>query len=182
METGRAGPSPTPPAGGRSARAILVVCGPGNNGGDGFVAARILAERGYPVRLALCGERDSAQGSRGDRRRALDRPGRAGPGTRGSTSVGLVVDALLGAGLGTATSTGHSARSIERLAAAGLPTLAVDLPSGIDGATGRVRGRRSEGARRPSPSSGASPAMCCCRAVCIAAASVSRTSAYRTAC
>ena len=118
--------------------AIAVLCGPGNNGGDGFVAARRLAEWGFDVRLHLRGERDRLAG---DAARAADRwPGPIRPfGAPELDGVGLVVDALFGAGL-TRALADDAASWAEATKAAGVPVLAVDLPSGVNGANGRIEG------------------------------------------
>ena len=119
-------------------RPIAVLCGPGNNGGDGFVAARILAERGWPVRLSLLGER---QALRGDAATAAGGwPGPVEPlGAASLEGAALVVDALFGAGLARPIE-GLAFEVIAALAARRLPVVAVDVPSGIDGASGAVRG------------------------------------------
>ena len=78
---------------------VLVLCGPGNNGGDGFVIARLLRERGWMVTLALLGDKEKLSGDAalaaakwGDAVEPLS-PGLVGPD-------GVVVDAIFGAGLG----------------------------------------------------------------------------------
>lgn len=121
-----------------SGTTILVLCGPGNNGGDGFVAARVLAGRGFDVRLCLLGDRAAL---RGDARLAADAwegpvepPGRAFP-----EAADLVIDALFGAGLARDLE-GEARSLVERIAVSGTPVLAVDVPSGLDGDTGLVRG------------------------------------------
>ena len=119
-------------------RPLAVLCGPGNNGGDGFIAARILAERGWPVRLALLGDRAVLKGD------AAIAAGRwtgtvepLGPGSLGDAR--LVVDALFGAGL-VRPIDGIARDVIAALKDAAIPTIAVDVPSGVDGRTGEVRG------------------------------------------
>jgi hydroxyethylthiazole kinase-like uncharacterized protein yjeF len=117
---------------------ILVLCGIGKNGGDGFIAARVLRERGYRVRLALTG-RVSALG--GEVAYAAEQWGGPVEDAFGVAipREGVVIDALLGAGLSRDVD-GRLAQLIERVNASGVHVVAVDLPSGIDGASGQIRG------------------------------------------
>jgi hydroxyethylthiazole kinase-like uncharacterized protein yjeF len=117
---------------------VVVACGPGNNGGDGFVAARILRERGIPARVLLLG---SSQALQGDAAEAAARWGEAIEPFHADALVDAdaIVDALFGAGLSRPL-TGLARAAVEAVAAAKAPVIAVDLPSGIDGATGLVRG------------------------------------------
>jgi ADP-dependent NAD(P)H-hydrate dehydratase / NAD(P)H-hydrate epimerase len=117
---------------------VAVACGPGNNGGDGFVAARVLRERGYPVRVFLLGAREAL---RGDAYNAAARWGDMIEAISASSfsNSAVVIDALFGAGLSRDLD-GKSKTVVELIAASGASVVAVDLPSGIDGTTGAVRG------------------------------------------
>lgn len=117
---------------------IVVVAGSGNNGGDGFVAARILAERGYAVRLLLVGERAKLKGDAdiaAQRFTGLIEP--ASP--QGLANADLIIDALFGAGLDRDVE-GLSKLMIEAMNAINIPIIAVDLPSGVNGTSGAVMG------------------------------------------
>ena len=137
-------------------RPAVVLCGPGNNGGDGFVVARHLDNRGWPVRVLLVADRAPAGGD-------------AAPNYRAAVAAGLVegplpdparpdeplieavfdfgprrpapwvVDALFGTGLSRPPA-GGVGRVIDWLAVDRFPTLAVDLPSGLDCDTGERLG------------------------------------------
>ncbi|MBK8907460.1 MAG: NAD(P)H-hydrate dehydratase [Rhodospirillales bacterium] len=123
-------------------RRTVVLCGPGNNGGDGFVVARLLAGRGWPVRIGLLGDVTRLKGDA-----AVNAERWAGRWNGGVRPLDpdllagdpLVVDALFGAGLQRPVD-GTAAAVIDAVNARGLDCVAVDTPSGIHGDTGAVLG------------------------------------------
>jgi len=125
---------------------VLAVCGAGNNGGDGLVAARHLRAVGVPVRAALL---EPAEGLQGDAAAAWRRAREAGvplegPGWR-APERGVIVDAVFGTGLSRPVA-GAPAAAIRRIrqarerAGGALRVVAVDLPSGLCADTGRILG------------------------------------------
>lgn len=116
----------------------VILAGPGNNGGDGFVVARHLSQAGWPVQVAMLGDPSVL---RGDAAMARDRWEGSVIDLEASAldGAGIVVDALFGAGL--ARPIGEPAASVLKTAsAAKVPIVAVDIPSGIHGDTGQVHG------------------------------------------
>ena len=117
---------------------ILVICGPGNNGGDGFVAARLLHEAGSHVRLALLGRMDDLKGDAAvNARRWAGDIKSLEPGL--FDDADLVIDALFGAGLARELD-GVSRSIIDEINARKIPCLSVDVPSGVLGDSGAVLG------------------------------------------
>jgi hydroxyethylthiazole kinase-like uncharacterized protein yjeF len=114
-----------------SLRAVTVLCGPGNNGGDGFVVARLLQDAGWPIQLVLAGDRGALKDDA-----ALAADGWTGEidpvGPEALDDASLVVDALFGAGLSRPLSAELRAL-LEAAEAQGLPIVAVDMPSGLPG-------------------------------------------------
>jgi hydroxyethylthiazole kinase-like uncharacterized protein yjeF len=110
---------------------VLVACGPGNNGGDGYVAARHLAERGWPVRVAALADPTT------DQARAMRTRWTGSIGPMPTAAAPLVVDALFGIG----------SRALDPALAAWLDAapavIAIDQPSGLDTDTGAARGRKT---------------------------------------
>jgi ADP-dependent NAD(P)H-hydrate dehydratase / NAD(P)H-hydrate epimerase len=121
---------------------VLVLCGPGNNGGDGFVAARLLTVRGRDVALGLLGDIDDLAGD------AAINAGRWVEECDGEVDAlsrewvrwaDVVVDGLFGAGL-TRPIEGVALEIINEIIAYGKPCLAIDIPSGVHGDSGAVLG------------------------------------------
>jgi len=122
----------------RSEGPILVLCGPGNNGGDGFIAARLLSAAGRDVEVVLFGSPGDLKGDaamaaqrwRGPVKTKLD---------QAVTASTCVVDAIFGAGLSRDLE-GNVADAVARVNASGAAVVAVDVPTGVDGNTGATRG------------------------------------------
>ena len=121
-----------------ASRPVAILCGPGNNGGDGFVVARLLSEAGWPVTVALLGDRDALKG---DARLNADRwAGDVAPlEPNVLNGADLVVDAIFGAGLARPPE-GAARDVIEAINEGEAPCVAVDMPSGVHGDTGAVLG------------------------------------------
>lgn len=132
-------------AGGVYGRRALVVCGTGNNGGDGLVAARCLSRWGMGVTVAVVGSADAFRGAaatnlqrlraettvriRGSQAAMSDEPARAD----------VAIDGIFGTGF-HGVAEGEWAAAIDGLNEAEAPAIAIDIASGIDGATGSVTG------------------------------------------
>ncbi|HEX2888099.1 MAG TPA: NAD(P)H-hydrate dehydratase [Vineibacter terrae] len=117
---------------------VVVLCGPGNNGGDGFVIARHLAAAGWPVRVGLLGERARLTGDA--MWAAILWEGAVEPVSAGLLAGRpLVVDALFGAGLKRPIE-GKAAEAVETINSRDLVCVGVDMPSGLEGDTGRILG------------------------------------------
>jgi hydroxyethylthiazole kinase-like uncharacterized protein yjeF len=115
-------------------QAAFVLCGPGANGGDGYVAARVLKERGWPVEVRALGEPQSQ-----DAQAASARWFGATKPLNNGLEPGIWIDALFGAGLSRALE-GPAAAAALRMAEAPGRVVAVDMPSGVPGDTGKPRG------------------------------------------
>jgi NAD(P)H-hydrate epimerase len=117
-----------------SPRPVVILCGPGNNGGDGFAVAAALAQNGWPVRVALLGRREEL---RGDARLFAARWNGAVEGVTPSAIDGaaLVIDALFGSGLNRRLDEAVT-DTLNAATQRGLPLLAIDVPSGVMGDTG----------------------------------------------
>ncbi|MDA0369203.1 MAG: NAD(P)H-hydrate epimerase, partial [Proteobacteria bacterium] len=119
-------------------RSTVVLCGPGNNGGDGFVVARLLEAAGWPVQVALLGDRaklagDAALDNAKKDHQVLDLAAEV------LVDADLVIDAVFGAGLTRAVD-GIARQTLEAVAASGARVVAIDIPSGVDGNTGAALG------------------------------------------
>ena len=124
---------------------VLIFCGPGNNGGDGFACAWMLLKKGIPATVCFVGKEEKmTSDSQAERDKFLALGGVVEPytGEEIPQDTGCLVDALFGVGLDRAVA-GMFACAVSAINAAhsaGISVVACDIPSGIDGNTGEVLG------------------------------------------
>ena len=128
---------------------LRIVCGPGNNGGDGFVVARHLREGGHEVSVLVLGGRDPDPGSDAGRNLSilermgsvpiLRRPTTPREGEGSLLASGTVIDAIFGTGLSRPVTSPYR-EWIEEINRGGSPVVSLDIPSGLDADTGEVLG------------------------------------------
>lgn len=118
---------------------ILVVCGSGNNGGDGIAVARILHVQGYSVDIFLAGKKESFTEETGIQWKIAGNYGNSLVNNPVLSEYTTIVDAVFGIGLSREV-TGTYEKLFENINKSNIPVLAVDIPSGIHGTTGQVMG------------------------------------------
>lgn len=129
----------------------VVLCGKGNNGGDGFAVARLLRAGGGSARVFLAADRADVQGAAAEHLRRCEQEGGAvevlgedlAPLDAAIQKADLMIDALLGTGLRGAPRP-TMARVIERIVHCERPIVAVDIPSGVEADTGQVHGAAAQ--------------------------------------
>src|SRR5262249_8236335 len=119
-------------------RPVAVLCGPGDNGGDGFVVARLLKERGWDVRPSLLGAREALKGDAAQMEKRWSGKG-AALSTDALRGAGLAGVALFGAGLSRPLE-GVARDVVVALNASRIPVVAIDVPSGLHGDSARPLG------------------------------------------
>ena len=123
---------------------VLFLCGSGNNGGDGCAAARLWLQRGGKASVWMLRSPSQMRGDAGINAALLKSCGAEvtvlyGEAPEIPDGCAAAVDALFGTGLSRALE-GAALEAVRRVRASGLPVVAVDIPSGVDGATGQIEG------------------------------------------
>ncbi len=126
---------------------LLFLCGPGNNGGDGYCAARRLLDDRHRLEVYSLGDRPDPGSAAGRNRSILENAGLAVPACPRPSELArllqrpvLVVDALFGTGLSRPLE-GEAADVVDSVNASGRPVLAADIPTGLDADSGEILGR-----------------------------------------
>lgn len=117
--------------------AVLVLCGPGNNGGDGFIIARQLKKKGWPVRVACLVRKAALKGDAALAAKEWESDIEALNSNLSLRQTNLVVDAIFGTGF-SGTLEPETITLFDKVRTKNIPVIAVDIPSGVDASTGHI--------------------------------------------